>query len=97
MEQQEFLDALNDYTSISQMLKTHSYEEILTAASGVGQLTPKELEHHPMGGYSKGRTSGAYHFVLQDLLKNVGHYDWLYSRLKVRREGSSSNREYNQS
>lgn len=91
MEQQEFLDALNDYTSISQMLKTHSYEEILTAASGVGQLTPKELEHHPMGGYSKGRTSGAYHFVLQDLLKNVGHYDWLYSRL----EDEPSRRTFN--
>lgn len=27
MEQQEFLDALEDYTGISQMLKTHSYEK----------------------------------------------------------------------
>ncbi len=81
MEQQEFLDALNDYRSISQMLKTCSYEEILAAASAVGQLDPKDMEQHPMGGYSKGRTSGAYRFVLQDLLKNVGHYDWLYSQL----------------
>ena len=82
MEQQDFLDALNDYASISSMLKTHSYEEILAAASSVGQLTPEELEQYPMGGYSKGRTSGAYHFVLLDLLKNVEHYDWLYSRLE---------------
>jgi hypothetical protein len=56
MEQQDFLDALNDYAGISRMLKTHSYEEILTAASDVGQLTPEELEQYPMGGYSKGRT-----------------------------------------
>lgn len=91
MEQQEFLDALEDYSGISQMLKTHSYEEILTAASAVGQLTPEELEHHPMGGYSKGRTSGAYHFVLEDLLKNVDHYDWLYSRL----EDEASRRIFN--
>ena len=56
MEQQDFLDALNDYASISSMLKTHSYEEILAAASSGGQLTPEELEQYPMGGYSKGRT-----------------------------------------
>ena len=56
MEQQDFLDAQNDYAGISRMLKTHSYEEILTAASDVGQLTPEELEQYPMGGYSKGRT-----------------------------------------
>ena len=80
MEQQDFLNALNDYAGISRMLKTHSYEEILTAASGVGQLTPEELEQYPMGGYSKGRTSGAYRFVLLDLLKNVEHYDGQYSR-----------------
>lgn len=44
-----------------------------------------------MGGYSKGRTSGVYHFVLQDLLKNVEHYDWLYTRL----EDESSRRTFN--
>lgn len=27
-------------------------------------------------------TSGAYRFTLKDLLKNIGHYDWLYSRLE---------------
>lgn len=91
MEQQEFLDALNDYTGISQMLKACSYEEILEAAAAVGQLKPDELEQHPMGGYSKGRTSGAYRFVLKDLLKNVEHYDWLYTRL----EDESSRRTFN--
>ena len=82
MEQQYFLDALgeftyalNNYAGISRMLKTHSYEEIHTAAYGVGQLTPEELEQYSMGGYSKDRTSGAYHFVLLALLKNVEHYD----------------------
>lgn len=91
MEQQEFLDALNDYTGISQMLKTHSYEEILKAAAALGQLKPEELKQLPMGGYSKGRTSGVYHFVLMDLLKNVEHYDWLYTRL----EDESSRRIFN--
>lgn len=82
MEQKEFLEAIKNYNNISQMLKTHSYEEILEAAASLGGLLPEALEQHPMGGYSKGRRSRAYRFVLKDLIKNVAQYDWLYSQMK---------------
>ncbi len=35
MEQQEFFDSLENYTEISQMLKTHSYEDILKTAAAI--------------------------------------------------------------
>lgn len=82
MERQELENAFCGYKAMAAMLKTHSYEEILNAVSSLADITPEVLERRPMGGYSKGMTSGAYQFVLQDLLKNIQHYDWLYSRLE---------------
>lgn len=82
MQQDEFRQFLRRYDSMSSMLKTHSYEEILNAAAEMADIPPETLEQYPMGGYSKGMTSGAYHFTLLDLLKNIQHYDWLYSRLE---------------
>ncbi len=35
-----------------------------------------------MGGYSKGKLSGAYQYVLQDLIKNIEYYDWIYEKLE---------------
>ncbi len=81
MEQQEFLHRLSSYQAMSEMLKTYSYEEILNAAADLIRIAPNDLEHYPMGGYSKGRTSGAYRFTLQDLQRNILSYDWLFSRL----------------
>lgn len=81
MDQQDFLNHLSSYQSMSEMLKTYSYEEILTAAAALLNIPPESLEQYPMGGYSKGRTSGAYRFTLQDLQKNILSYDWLFSRL----------------
>ncbi len=82
MERQEFQNAFQSYEKMSSMLKTHSYEEILKAASSLADISTETLERYPMGGYSKGMTSGAYRFTLQDLLKNIEHFDWLYSRLE---------------
>lgn len=53
MEQQEFFDSLENYTEISQMLKTHSYEDILKTAAAIVQLKPEELEQYPMGGFER--------------------------------------------
>lgn len=78
---EQFKNNLNSYQSMSEMLKKHSYHEILNQAAALANISPEQLERHPMGGYSKGMTSGAYQFVLQDLLKNIAQYDWLYSRL----------------
>lgn len=82
MERQELENAFHSYENMSTMLKTHSYEEILNVAASLAGVTPETLEQRPMGGYSKGMTSGAYRFVLQDLLKNIQHYDWFYGRLE---------------
>ena len=82
MTQDEFEKIFQGYDSISSALKTHSYEEILNAAAKLTGVSPEALEGYPMGGYSKGMTSGAYRITLLDLLKNVQHYDWLYSRLE---------------
>lgn len=82
MTRDEFKGSFRNYDSISSTLKAHSYEEILNAAAELAGVSPEALEAHPMGGYSKGMTNGAYRFTLLDLLKNVQHYDWLYSRLE---------------
>lgn len=77
-----FEDYLADYPAMSKMLRTYGHREILERAAAMGRMKPAELAARPMGGYSKGMTSGAYYFVLQDLLRNTAEYDWLYSRLE---------------
>lgn len=82
MERQEFLNVMKNYCNMSEMLKTYSYKEILDSVAALKGVSPDELEAYPMGGYSKGRTSGAYQYVLHDLIKNVLQYDWLYAQLQ---------------
>lgn len=82
MEQQEFRSRFSSYESMSQMLKTYSYKEILETSAGFLDIQPEVLEQYPMGGYSKGMQSGAYRFVLEDLIQNVDHYDQLYTHLE---------------
>lgn len=82
MNPQDFRNHLSTYASMSDLVKNHSYEDILTAAAALANIPPENLARHPMGGYSKGMTSGAYQFTLKDLIKNIEHYDWLYSRLE---------------
>lgn len=82
MKQDELINSMTTYDAMSSMLKTHSYEEILGTEAEMAGFAPEQLEQHPMGGYSKGGTSGAWRFTLLDLLKNIRHYDWLYSRLE---------------
>lgn len=84
MEARELESAFQNYETLSAMLKERSYEEILNAAAALADVAPEALERRPMGGYSKGMTSGAYRFALRDLLKNIQHYDWLFSRLEDR-------------
>lgn len=84
MDTKELQNAFHGYETMSTMLKSCSYEEILHAAAELAGVMPETLEQRPMGGYSKGMTSGAYRFTLQDLQKNIQHYDWLYNRLEDR-------------
>lgn len=82
MNESSFLNALKTYSGISDMLKSSSYDEILAQTSSILSIEPGKLEKHPMGGYSKWKTSGAYRFVVQDLIRNISHFDWLYEKLE---------------
>ena len=81
MNQIPFLDTIVTYPQISQFIRTHSAEEITQIVSSLANISSTELLRYPMGGYSKGGTSGAYYFVLRDLKKNIVHYDWVYDHL----------------
>ncbi len=81
MEQQGFVSWLSDYGMISEMLKTYSYQQILEAAAVFLKVKPEALERYPMDIYSKGRHNGDYRSVLEDLIKNIEHYDWVFSHL----------------
>lgn len=61
------------------MLKERNYDEIIAFIATLMGKTTEELENYPMGGYSKGRTSGAYKYTLLDLMKNISRYDMVYS------------------
>lgn len=83
MRQDEFKKSFDSYDAMSSMLKTRSYEEILSAAAEMADCPPENLERYPMGLHCKDMTSlGIYRFTLRDLMKNIRHYDWLYSRLE---------------
>lgn len=81
MEQQEFVGWLSDYGTVSEMLKIYDYQQILEAAAAFLKVEPEVLERYPMDGYSKGRQNGDYRSVLEDLIKNIEHYDLVFARL----------------
>lgn len=81
MNKEFFLSHMNSYQGISSMLRECSYDEIVGMVSSVVKVDISDLEHHPMGGYSKGKRSGAYQYVLRDLMQNIGYYDWVFTRL----------------
>lgn len=77
MEIKNFSDIFSSYQTISNMLKTYDYDEILGYISTLMNIKSKFLEQYLMGPYN-----GEYRLVLQDLLRNIDQYDWLYSRLE---------------
>ncbi len=81
MDKNEFSRLFQSYEGISTILKSSTHQEIVLLVSELTDIPPESLEQWPMGGYSKGRTSGVYQFMLEDLLRNVDCYDWLYERL----------------
>ena len=82
MDRNTFVLLLSDYKGIVKMVTEYPYEEILFQVAELIGIPSQELETWPMGGYSKGRNSGAYRFVLQDVIKNIRHYDWVYQQLE---------------
>lgn len=81
MDNSEFSRQLQNYQGISAILKNNTYEEIVSLVSELTTVPPESLVQWPMGGYLKDSRGSAYRFVLEDLLRNVNYYDWLYEGL----------------
>lgn len=81
MNKELLLSHMNSYQGISSMLRECSYDEISEAVVAVLNTHRSILEQYPMGGYSKGKRSGAWQYVLRDLIQNIDYYDWVFTRL----------------
>lgn len=81
MEREQFFDYLSSYPNISAFVKTYSADEMIRIVTSFLNISTEVLLAHPMGGYSKGGTSGAYYFVIQDIKRNIKHYDWVYEHM----------------
>lgn len=78
---ENFAYYFSSYPGISEMIKKYSYTDLVQYVASACHIEPNELENVPMGGYSKGKLSGVYHFVLEDLKKNIDRYDKVYAML----------------
>lgn len=81
MDKNEFSMQLQNYEGISELLKSSTYQDIVSLVSELTTVPPESLEQWPMGGYSKDKKGNTYHFILEDLIRNADYYDWLYERL----------------
>lgn len=81
MDKDTFEELLNSWQGISHIIRNYKYEEILQLAAEVLGIDINRLELFLMGGCSKGRESGAYQYVLKDMINNISYYDWLYEEL----------------
>ncbi|WP_234119666.1 FkbM family methyltransferase [Clostridium hydrogenum] len=75
-------EALKDIYSIFKYIDNNSVKDIMLNFSNRYNIPVNELANMPMGGYGKGRTSGAYYFTLNDMKENCKEYLWLYEKLE---------------
>lgn len=75
------LNSLNSIDSIVNYVENKSIDQIINEVSQIYNIDINTLCNYPMGGYSKGRTSGSYYFVIKDIKENIYKYEWLYHRL----------------
>lgn len=75
-------ESLKDIESIFKYINKNSIENIILDLSNILNIPVKQLANMPMGGYGKGRTSGAYYFTLKDMKENYKEYLWLYDKLE---------------
>ena len=82
IDQAQFFDVIRSmYPSVSRFLREHTAAEILQTSAQCFGISNQKIANYPMGGYGKGKTSGSYSVVLQDLIENVDRYDWIYEHL----------------
>lgn len=75
------LDSLNTFEQLVELISSNSIDEIVNCIAQEINMPLEELLNLPMGGYSKGKKSGAYYYVMIDLKKNINQYVWLYNKL----------------
>lgn len=75
------LNSLNSIDSLVNYVESKSIDQIIDEVSQLYNIDINTLCNYPMGGYSKGRTSGSYYFVIKDIKENIYKYEWLYHRL----------------
>ncbi|MBR1736811.1 MAG: FkbM family methyltransferase, partial [Firmicutes bacterium] len=80
-----FIEYAKSYEGISEMIRKYDFNEIAAAAAQVLNVNVNDLVSYPMGGYSKGKTSGAYYYTFNDMQKNIDRYDEVYDMLEDER------------
>lgn len=70
-----------NYPQTAQFLREHTAQELLSIMSELLNIDEQKLAVLPMGGYGKGKSSGAYKATLCDMIKNIDRYDWVYEHL----------------
>lgn len=81
MIENDFYELFKTYEGISELLKKYSSREILIYVANLAGVSADKLAEMPMGVYSKGKGSGTYLLVLQDLMENIQYYDNVYNLL----------------
>lgn len=81
MQDQVFTDLISRYSGISSMAREYSYEEILNHAAKLFSIQAGELEQIPLPSCKKDGKAVSYQYVLKDVLKNIGFYDWSFEQL----------------
>ncbi len=77
----DFNTHFSSYEGISALVRNYHFHDIVETVCRIVNVDSTTLLNHPMGGYSKGKTNGAYKYVLLDLVKNISRYDQVYKML----------------
>ena len=79
----EFLEIISDYRKLSECIRTHTIDEIVSSASANTGIDTQTLCGYPIGCASREIEKGysGYYHALKDLYCNIDRYDWLYNRL----------------
>lgn len=81
MDKNEFIGLLQSYQGISAILRNCTHQEIVSVVAEIMKASPEDSEQCMEDRYSIDGIRNTYHAVLEDLLRNIDYYDWLYERL----------------
>ena len=81
MEIDYLLNHLLNFDLIWELIRNNNIMDIIESVSKYSNIEVNILANIGMGGYSKGKSSGNYYYVLSDLKENLIHYQWLEKKL----------------